>query len=130
VATGDQATLLEVLAVDAITRWPQSGERITGAAACVHVYGNYPGGPPAYRLRRMLGDGDIRVAELEADYGAERWYVVSIIEFDRDRIARMTDYFGPSFPAPDWRRGWVELETAASEPGLGGEIVEAGLAPA
>lgn len=40
--------LLEVLTPDAITRWPQSGERITGAMACLRVYQNYPGGPPRY----------------------------------------------------------------------------------
>jgi hypothetical protein len=45
-----------------------------------------------------------------ADYGDERWYIVSVIEFDGPRIARMTDYFGPKFPAPEWRREWVQLE--------------------
>jgi hypothetical protein len=50
------------------------------------------------------------VAELVADYGEERWHVVSVMEFEGDRIARMTDYFGPAFPAPAWRAEWVELE--------------------
>lgn len=50
------------------------------------------------------------VAELAADYGDERWYTVSIIEFDGSRIARMTDYFGSSLPAPEWRQAFVELE--------------------
>jgi hypothetical protein len=49
------------------------------------------------------------VAELVADYGAERWYAVSVIEFDGPRIARMTDYFGPSFAAPEWRRELIQL---------------------
>ena len=42
-------------------------------------------------------------------YGEEPWYGVSIVEFDGPRIARMTDYFGPAFPAPAWRAQWVEL---------------------
>jgi hypothetical protein len=54
-------------------------------------------------------EGDVWVAELSAD-GEERWHVVSVIEFDGLRIARMTDYVGPSFPAPEWRREWVEFE--------------------
>ena len=107
---GDYAVLQEVLTPDAITRWPQSGERITGAMACVRVYENYPGGPPAYAVKRISGEGRVWVAELVAYYGEERWHTVSVVEFEGSRIARMTDYFGPSFPAPEWRQGLVELE--------------------
>ena len=114
IQAGDYAVLHEVLTRDAITRWPQSGERITGAMACVRVYENYPGGPPTYSVRRISGDGAVWVAELTADYGGEHWHAVSVIEFEGPRIARMTDYFGPSFPAPEWREGMVELEEAAS----------------
>ena len=111
---GDYAVLREVLTPDAITRWPQSGERITGAMACVRVYENYPGGPPAVVVKRISGDGTVWVAELVADYGEERWHTVSVVEFEGSRIARMTDYFGPSFPAPEWRQGLVELEEAGN----------------
>src|SRR5687767_12307880 len=34
---GDALVLGDVLTPDAITRWPQSGERITGAQACIRV---------------------------------------------------------------------------------------------
>jgi hypothetical protein len=114
IQAGDYPTLREALTPDAITRWPQSGEHVTGAMSCAKVYESYPGGPPPYLVERISGAGDTWVAELAADYGAERWHVVSIIEFDGPRIARMTDYFGPSFPAPEWRRGLVEREGAAS----------------
>lgn len=110
VQSGDSAALEELLTPDAITRWPQSGERITGAMSCIRVYENYPGGPPSFRVQRISGAGDVWVAELLADYGEERWYVVSVLEFEGPRIARMTDYFGPSLPAPEWRQEWVERE--------------------
>ena len=110
----DSQALLEILTPDAITRWPQSSERITGAMACVRVYENYPGGPPRYRVERISGSGDLWVAELVADYGTERWHTVSIIEFDGSRIARMTDYFGPAFAPPDWRHDLVDIEAAAT----------------
>ena len=70
IQAGDAAVLYEVLTPDAITSWPQSGERITGAMSRSLVYANYPGA----------------------------------------RIARITDYFGPTFPAPEWRQEWVERE--------------------
>ena len=110
IQAGDYSVLQYLLHDDAVTRWPQSGERITGAMACVRVYENYPGGPPRYRVQRISGDGDVWVAELIADYAGEPWHAVSIVEFEGERIARMTDYYGATFPAPDWRQGLVELE--------------------
>lgn len=117
--TGDVAVLHEMLTPDAITRWPQSRERITGAMSCIRVYENYPGGTPNYRVERITGAGEIWVAELTAQYGDDRWYIVSLIEFEGERIARLTDYFGPALPAPDWRADWVEIEdpTPAAPPG-------------
>jgi hypothetical protein len=112
IAAGDSATLLAVLTPDAVTHWPQSGERITGAMSCVRVYENYPGGPPSFRFVRISGAGDTWVAEMELMYGDQRWYGVSIVEFDGPRIARMTDYFGSAFPAPAWRAQWVERDDA------------------
>ena len=110
IEAGDSDTLLQLLTPDAVTRWPQSGERVTGAMACVRIYENYPGGPPNYRVKRVSGAGETRVAELVADYGQDRWYVVSLVEFEGERIARMTDYFGQALPPPEWRREMVEVE--------------------
>ncbi len=110
---GDQRTLEELLTADAVMRWPQSGERLNGPIACIRVYQNYPGGPPKYEMERISGQGQLWVAEMVGQYGDDRWYAVSIIEFEGDRIARTTDYFGPTFPAPEWRQEWVEREDAA-----------------
>jgi SnoaL-like domain len=110
IQAGDRAVLEQVLTPDAITHWPQSGERMTSAMSCIRVYENYPGGPPSYAIQRISGGGDTWVAELVADYTDGRWYTVSVIEFDGAQIARMTDYFGPSLPAPEWRAAWVERD--------------------
>ncbi len=112
IAAGDSATLLEILTPDAVTRWPQSGERMTGAMSCVRVHENYPGGPPSFDFVRISGAGDTWIAEMVMKYGEEPWYGVSIVEFVGPRIARLTDYFGPAFPAPAWRAQWVEREDA------------------
>ena len=112
IAAGDSATLLAILTPDAVTHWPQSGERMTGAMSCVRVYENYPGGPPSFRIGRISGAGDTWVAEMVLMYGEQRWYGVSIVEFDGPRIAAMTDYFGTAFPPPAWREQWVERDDA------------------
>ena len=84
--------------------------------SCVRVYENYPGDPPAYAVHRISGGGDAWVAELVADYSDGRWYTVSVIEFDGAQIARMTDYFGPSFPAPSGEQR-VERDEITVPPG-------------
>ena len=104
---GDWATLQEVLTPEAVTRWPQSGEQVTGAMSCIRIYQSYPGGPPTFRIASVVGDGDVAVAELVLHYGTERWYLASVVEFDGERITRMTDYFAPTLPAPEWRKGLV-----------------------
>jgi hypothetical protein len=116
IQAGDRAVLQEVLKPDAITRWPQSGERMTDAMSCIRVYENYPGGPPSYAIQRITGGGEVWVAEMLSEYSDGRWYGVSVIEFDGTRIARMTDYFGPSLPAPEWRAEWVEHEESTPGP--------------
>jgi hypothetical protein len=37
IRAGEYGTLEEVLMSNAITRWPQSGEQITGAMSCIRV---------------------------------------------------------------------------------------------
>jgi hypothetical protein len=108
IQAGDYATLEAVLTPDAVTRWPQSGEQVTGAMSCIRIYKDYPGGPPAYQVRSVTGDGDVWVAELVVDYGTDRWFVASVSEFEGSRIARMTDYFAQAFPAPEWRKELVD----------------------
>jgi hypothetical protein len=108
VQSGDYQLLHEILTPETITRWPQSGERITGALTCIRVYENYPGGSPKFSVQRVSGGGDVWVAEMLIEYGEDRWFAVTIFEFDGPRIARITDYFGPPLPAPAWREDYVD----------------------
>ena len=117
IVAGDSAALDEVLTPEAVTRWPQSGERIVGAGSCINVYENYPGGSPAIHRQRVTGEGATWVVESTVDYGEDRWHVVSVITFDGPRIAGITDYFGPTLPAPEWRRQWVEVQDTGSGSG-------------
>ena len=109
---GDRDELTALLTADAVTRWPQSGERITGAMSCIRVHESYPGGPPKVRVNRITGSGEVWTAELLSEYGDDRWYGISVLEFRGTRIARMTDYFGQAFPAPEWRKDMVEIEVS------------------
>jgi hypothetical protein len=96
------------MADDAVVDWPQSGERIVGKQTCTLVYKNYPGGPPSYELRRISGSGDLFVVESIGQYGSDKFYMTSIVEFRDGQIVKQTDYFASPFEAPAWRSQWVE----------------------
>jgi ketosteroid isomerase-like protein len=126
----DVARMREFLTDDYIEEYPQSGERVVGLDNLRAIVENYPGGLRAGRMvgRRyfvgddeqyvmgpsmtvvhLAGSGDTAAATAVARYpDGSRWYVAIFMEFRGDRIARMTDYFAPELPAPEWRAEWVE----------------------
>jgi SnoaL-like domain len=105
---GDFDTAVQAMTDDAVVEWPQSGERIVGQEACLTVYKNYPGGSPAYELRRITGGPDTFTVEAIGDYSGKKVYLTSIVEFRDGKIARQTDYFADPFDAPSWRADWVQ----------------------
>jgi ketosteroid isomerase-like protein len=93
---------------DAVMDWPQSGERILGAANRRAIYGAFPA-LPTITPRRMVSEGDLVVAEASLDYGGPSPYkAVFIFEFRDGKIAKETAYWSEPFEAPDWRSKWVE----------------------
>ncbi|MGH7892820.1 MAG: nuclear transport factor 2 family protein [Thermodesulfobacteriota bacterium] len=93
---------------DAVMDWPQSGERIVGAANRRAIYGAFPA-LPTITPRRMVSEGDLVVAEASLDYGGPAPYkAVFIFEFRGGKIAKETAYWSEPFEAPDWRAKWVE----------------------
>jgi len=93
---------------DCLIDIPQSGERFD-REGMRNMQRNFPGGPPAMKLQRIAGSGDVWVAELVSDYG-ERGGVVNvcvILEFTEGKIARETRYYAEPFEAPEQRRQWT-----------------------
>ena len=105
---GDVESATAELADDAVVEWPQSGERISGRQACFTVYSNYPGGPPHYEVKRVSGGGDTFFVEAVGDYGGQKVYMTSVVEFRNGKIARQTEYFADPFEPPAWRMEWVD----------------------
>ena len=116
-SSGDMEGLMglmsELAAPDMVQEWPQSGERIRGRDNIDAVNQNYEGATgskPKMTLRRILKPGSAWVAEATIDYGdGTPVSMVSIIETNAEgKIVKETDYFANPFPAPEWRRKWVE----------------------
>lgn len=103
----------EIAADDMVQEWPQSGERIVGRDNIKAVNDNYPastGNAPTAALRRIIKPGEAWIIESTIDYGdGVPVSLVSIIEMNAEgKVSRETDYFASPFPAPEWRKPWVE----------------------
>jgi hypothetical protein len=106
---GDEAAYEALVHVDFAQEWPQTGERVRGKQACLNIARNYPGGPPEITLGRISGEGGHWVVEATSRYpdGAD-YHVVAVLELRDGKVIRETDYFAPPYPAPAWRKQWVE----------------------
>ena len=93
---------------DAVMEYPQSGERIVGAANRRAVYGAFPG-LPKVEPRRLRASGDLVVAEATLDYGdGAEWQAVFVFELRDGLIVRETAWWPQPFDAAEWRAEWVE----------------------
>jgi ketosteroid isomerase-like protein len=105
---GDVGGMDELFHEDAVMEWPQSGERIVGGDNRRVVYDSFPQ-LPTISLRRLIGEGDLWVAQADLDYGdGDPYQSIFIFELRDGRIAQETAYWTKPFPAPDWRAAWVE----------------------
>ena len=95
-----------------VEEWPQSGERIRGKATVKQLNSGYSaatGTTPKMTLRRVTGEGDLRVVEATIDYGdGTPVSYVGIAEFKNGKLAKITEYFASPFEAPAWRADLVE----------------------
>ncbi len=91
----------------AVLEYPQSAERIRGRR---NIQASRMAQPSQKRftVRRILGGGDLWISELVLSYDEHPVYVVSIMEFEGDKVARETQYFGEPFEPGPSRAQWVE----------------------
>ena len=97
----------EIYADHAVLEYPQSGERIRGRP---HIQASRMAQPNQKRftVRRILGAGNLWVSEFVLTYDDRPVHVVSIMEFEDDKVSRETQYFGDPFEAGPSRAQWVE----------------------
>jgi hypothetical protein len=113
--TGDMGAMSELTQKwatdDFIQEWPQSGERLTKEAT-IRLSKAYPemsGSAPKFTYKRMIGGDDVFIVEGTIDYGdGIPVSYVGVGELRDGKIAKMTEFFANPFPAPDWRKPFVE----------------------
>jgi hypothetical protein len=107
-AAGDTNAEHAIYDDNAICEYPQSGERILGRSNLQALRSHHPGKPSGFRVKRMVGRGDLWVTEYTINYQGQSAYTVSIMEFRDGKVVHETQYFADPFPAPAWRSQWVE----------------------
>ena len=103
----DIAVMDELFHDDATMDWPQSRERVRGAANRRAIYAAFPR-LPTITPRRLTSSGDLVVAEATLDYGGPSYETVFVFEFRDGRILKETAYWSEPFEPPAWRAEWVE----------------------
>jgi hypothetical protein len=108
-AAGDANTEHDIYADDSICDYPQSGERILGRSNLQALRSHHPGKPSDFKVRRIVGKGELWVTEYIITYQGRPAYTVSIMEFnDNGKVVHETQYFADPFEAPAWRKQWVQ----------------------
>ena len=105
--TGDLALEHEIYHEYALLEYPQSGERIRGRS---NIQASRAAQPNAkrFRVRRIVGAGDVWVTEFILAYDGRPSYSVSVMEFVDGKVARETQYFADPFAPGPSRAAWVE----------------------
>ncbi len=107
-AAGDADAEHAIYADDAICDYPQSGERILGRRNLQALRSHHPGKPSGFKVKRILGKGDVWITEYTINYKEQAAFTVSIMEFSNGKVVHETQYFADPFEAPAWRSQWVQ----------------------
>jgi ketosteroid isomerase-like protein len=92
---------------EAVLEYPQSRERICGRRGILDARKAQPS-QKRFTVQRMQGGDGLWISELIITYDGKPNYVVSIMEFEGDKVARETQYFGEAFEPSPSRAQWVE----------------------
>jgi ketosteroid isomerase-like protein len=105
--SGDFAAEHDIYEDRAVLEYPQSGERIRGRRNIRESRMAQPN-KKRFTVRRLRGSGSFWVSELVVAYDEQLFYVVSVMEFEGERVVRETQYFGSPFAPGPSRARWVE----------------------
>jgi ketosteroid isomerase-like protein len=105
--SNDFAAEHEIYKDDAVLEYPQSGERIRGRRGIKESRVAQPN-KKRFTVRRLKGSGSLWVSELVVTYDGQPSYVVSIMDFEGEKVIRETQYFGSPFEPGPSRARWAE----------------------
>ena len=89
---------------------PQTREYLRGRADFAALNAAYPAsGPWVFTVRSILAEGARAVSDVEVTDGTLRARAITFHTLEDGLIRRQVEYWPDDYPAPDWRRGFVQV---------------------
>lgn len=102
------SALGELFDESAVQDIPQSNERIRSLEKMIRVVSVQPNFPATVQLRRLVGMGNLFVAEVKLAYPEAIFWEANLLEFRGDKVVHSTHYYAQATDPPEWRSAWVE----------------------
>ncbi len=107
--TSDFSSVAAVLADDFTLEWPQSGERIRGAANFAQMNAEYPAvGPWRFEIERIVGSDDEAVSDVRVTDGETVGRAISFFSIAEGKITKIIEFWPDNFEAPKHRAHLIE----------------------
>jgi hypothetical protein len=90
---------------DAVYEYPQTAETVRGVENLVSLYEANPDPPISLAERWQVGNFGLFTATRPS--APDDGWAVFITQFANDRVRKLTEYWAPRLPAPEWRSEWV-----------------------
>ena len=97
----------ELLHDEFVCEWMQSRERIRGRENYIALNKHYPG-QWRIEIERLAITPQQVISQIKLTNGDQLDYAVSFFEFKGGKIVKEVDFWASPYPAPDWRKQWVE----------------------
>jgi hypothetical protein len=108
----DPVAAAAIYAEDAVLEYPQSDERFVGRANIVASRAAYPGRPSSFDVDRVIGGGDVWIAELTLRFdGDDPHCIAAVLELRDDLVVRERIYIAERWEAAAYRAQWAEPTT-------------------
>jgi ketosteroid isomerase-like protein len=108
-ATNEFESVSQVLADDFVLEWPQSRERIRGAANFARMNREYEAkGPWQFTIHRLIASDFEVVSDVSVTDGSVRARAISIFDVAHGKITKITEFWPESYEAPANRAHLVE----------------------
>lgn len=107
--TNDFSSVAAVLSDDFLLEWPQSGERIRGAANFAQMNTEYPSvGPWRFEIDRLVAADLEAVSDVRVTDGETVGRAISFFTLAEGKITKIVEYWPDPFEAPEHRRHLVD----------------------
>jgi hypothetical protein len=102
-ATNDFDSVAAVLAQDFVLEWPQTRERIRGAARFARMNREYPArGPWRFAINRVVGHESEAVSDVTVTDGVRTDRAITFFTVAHGKVARLVEFWPePSSAAPN-----------------------------